>query len=87
MPNVKIIDSRAFEGCENLESVFIPKVEYISVDAIKGCKNLKVIEIPKSTRILNYNAFTDCSDDLKIIYGGTIYKNINQFIQDVEDEQ
>lgn len=87
MPNVKIIDSRAFEGCENLESVFIPKVEYISVDAFKGCKNLKVIEIPKSTRILNYNAFTDCSDDLKIIYGGTIYKNINQFIQDVEDEQ
>ena len=87
MPNVKIIDSRAFEGCENLESVFIPKVEYISVDAFKGCKNLKVIEIPKSTRILNYNAFTDCSADLKIIYGGTIYKNINQFIQDVEDEQ
>lgn len=87
MPNVKIIDAGAFEGCENLESVYIPKVEYISVNAFKGCKNLKVIDIPKSTRVLNSNAFNDCNSDLRIIYGGTIYKSIDQFIENLNKEE
>lgn len=87
MPNAKFIDSSAFEGCENLESIHIPKVEYISKNAFKGCKNLKVIDIPKSARVISANAFEDCSEDLRIIYGGTIYKNINQFIDELMFEE
>ena len=87
MPHVKIIDASAFEGCENLESVYIPRVEYISIDAFKGCKNLKVIEIPDSARIINSNSFQDCSSDLRIIYGGKIYKNVNQFMEEIRNEE
>lgn len=87
MPNAKFIDTSAFEGCKNLESVYIPRVEYISMNAFKGCKNLKVIEIPSSARVINSNAFTDCSNDLRIIYGGTIYKNVNQFIEEIMGEE
>lgn len=81
MPNAKFIDTSAFEGCKNLESVYIPRVEYISMDAFKGCKSLKVIEIPDSARIISSNTFADCSSDLRVIYGGTIYKNVSQFME------
>lgn len=87
MPNATYIDSSAFEGCENLKSVYIPKVEYISIDAFKGCKNLKVIEIPDSARVINSNAFTDCNSDLRIIYGGVMYKNVDQFIEEIRGEE
>lgn len=40
LPNVTILNSRCFMGCENLTSINIPKVEEMKIGAFLGCTSL-----------------------------------------------
>ena len=58
---VKDIKSKAFDGCETLESVSMPKVTgSIGNLAFNGCKALKSISMPKVTGSIEYYTFYDC---------------------------
>ncbi len=59
MPNVKIIEASAFEGCFSLRSVNMPKVTTIGPTAFYECLWIDSIDIPNVT-ILEPSTFFDC---------------------------
>ena len=69
LPNtVTNIDSYAFEGCTNLESVTLSNSLYaIGVGAFKGCSSLEEIEIPASVQHIDSNAFENCTNLTSVI--------------------
>lgn len=59
---ITVIGETAFQGMNNIESVYIPDgVETIGAAAFSGCKNLKTVRIPESLEIVDRDAFNGCS--------------------------
>ena len=58
---ITVIGENAFQGMNNIESVYIPEgVEIISEGAFSGCKNLQAIHIPESLETIDRDAFNSC---------------------------
>ena len=56
------VESSAFEGCEALEAITLPKyLERIGNSAFRHCRTLRSIRIPKTVRKIGYGAFAGCS--------------------------
>ncbi|MCR5599979.1 MAG: leucine-rich repeat domain-containing protein [Ruminococcus sp.] len=73
---VSIIGEIAFQGMNNIESVYIPEtVEYISAGAFSGCKNLKSIHISDGVEIIDRDVFNGCTGLKSIKFPNSI-KNI-----------
>lgn len=63
VPNdVTEISSYAFDGCYNLEKVFIPgSVKFIGYCAFSGCLKLKNLTISEGVAEIGNDAFSDCT--------------------------
>ncbi len=58
---ISVIGEMAFQGMNNIESVFIPEgVEIISEGAFSGCKNLHTIHISDGVETIDIDAFNGC---------------------------
>ncbi len=61
--SIKIIDSQAFNYCDNLESVVFTKLsglETIKDYAFYNCKTIESITLPASVENIGYRAFSTC---------------------------
>lgn len=68
-PNIKGIESEAFQYCKKLESITIPKnVEYIGVNAFEYCKGLKTADI-QGCKVIKAEAFEYCEGLEKVTIG------------------
>lgn len=66
---------RSFEGCENLERVFLPsKLVKIGYFSFKGCKNLEEIIIPDSVQEIGLSTFAGCVSLKKVILSNNLTK-------------
>ncbi len=73
---ISVIGEAAFQGMNNIESVFIPEgVELISEGAFSGCKNLQSIEISEGVETVDIDAFNGCVSLKEIKFPDSI-KNI-----------
>lgn len=71
-PNTEI-NSYAFFGCENLETIVLPEnLEKISNGAFSGCKSLKEIIIPDSVTYIGESAFQKCESLVSITIGSNV---------------
>ncbi len=69
---VKIIDTRAFHGCEKLERVILPdSLAVIESNAFRGCANLKKLEIGTKLRAIFLPIFT-VTQNTEVYYKGTV---------------
>ena len=70
IPNgVKVINSKAFYGCNWLTSINIPNsVQKIENEAFKNCSSLTTLNIPNSVTSIREYAFENCSSLSKIIF-------------------
>ena len=60
--SVTSIGKKAFENCDNLQSVTIPNsVTTIGIQAFDGCFSLQSVTIPNSVTSIGYHAFSGCS--------------------------
>ena len=67
------IESRAFEGCADLEAVVIPHSVIVIKDlAFSGCSNLRKVVIPNSVIIIGDMAFDGCSSLTKVIIPSSV---------------
>ena len=58
---ITVIGETAFQGMNNIESVYIPEgVEIISEGAFSGCKNLKTVHIPDGVETIDRDSFNGC---------------------------
>ena len=76
---VKKIDDWAFDRCESLTEVVLPKkLTEIGRYAFWGCKKLQKLELPNSLLHVGQDAFYGCHDKLfKTTYTGTYLGNKN----------
>lgn len=76
---VKYIDSYAFEGATNLESIY--NVSYLDSPKIfSNCTSLKNIEISSSVEMVDLSAFENCTSLKQLVFPasvGSIYENHN----------
>ena len=76
---VKYIDSYAFEGATNLESIY--NVSYLdSPKMFSNCTSLKNIEISSSVEVVDLSAFENCTSLKQLIFPDSvenIYENYN----------
>ena len=71
--SVSVIDTAAFEGINNIQSVKIPSsVTKLSVEAFYWCQNLKAIDIPASVTSIGSYAFYNCSGLTSLIVHSSI---------------
>ncbi|MBR2459771.1 MAG: leucine-rich repeat protein [Clostridia bacterium] len=71
------IESRAFYGCEQLESVTLPEgLEFISSEVFAYCKQLKRIHLPGSLRVIS---------DFAFVYSGLTELNIPASVSEMGD--
>lgn len=77
---ISVIGAAAFEGMNNIESVFIPEgVEIISEGAFSGCKNLQSVQLHDGVETIDRDVFNGCislrsiklPDSVKNIEAGT----------------
>ncbi|MBR2336819.1 MAG: leucine-rich repeat domain-containing protein [Clostridia bacterium] len=66
---VAVIGGRAFEGCENLESVDLSQsnVTYLPQLVFGGCKDLKAVKLSAKILSIDQFAFKDCSSLKEIV--------------------
>lgn len=67
--NVIRIENRAFEECNSLQKINLPKVQYIGEGAFSDANALKYVDLTKNTELLTIGAgaFYDCTN-LKAFY-------------------
>jgi hypothetical protein len=71
--SVRVIDSRAFSGCNGLTSVIIPiSVKVIRANAFYGCSALTSVIIPNSVKFIRDCAFRNCSGLTSVIISDSI---------------
>lgn len=65
----------AFRGCENMETLTIPKTQEISIGefAFEGCDSLEEIAIPDNLSFIPRGCFYNCSSLKKVTLPGGIY--------------
>lgn len=70
IPNsVTAIDSRAFEECDDLQSItFTDNIKTIGEDAFYRCDGLTSITVPKNIESLGDGAFGDCQNLKKAVF-------------------
>lgn len=77
--SVKYIDSYAFEGATNLESIY--NVSYLdNLKIFSNCTSLKNIEISSSVKVVDLSAFENCTSLKQLVFPdsvGYIYENYN----------
>ena len=62
------LGNNVFLRCTSLETLTLPEsVSYIPYKAFYGCENLKEVIVTSNTLHVDAEAFSKCSDDLKII--------------------
>lgn len=85
--SVKYLDSYAFEGATNLESVY--NVKNLSSSMIfKNCTSLKKVEISSSIDGISLSAFDNCTSLKQLVLPDSvtyIYKNYNSYENDDSD--
>ena len=65
--NLKVLDTKAFEGCVSLESPVLPsKLEEVEDLAFGGCEKIEKIRFPESVKHISNYALSTCVN-LKII--------------------
>lgn len=57
---VKGIEAEAFDGCERLTSITIPRQSYIGTGTFRGCKSLTHVTIPAGVIGIKAEAFAGC---------------------------
>ncbi len=69
------ICSKAFEGCENLETISIPStVTTIGSSAFSGCSNLKSVVLNEGLKEIQSMAFSNCNSLEEITFPSTLEK-------------
>ena len=70
---VKIIDEKAFMGCDNLTYVKLPSsLEVIGEEAFKGCSLLGRITIPNNVKEIGSETFSNCKSLSNVILSSNI---------------
>lgn len=70
--DVSVIESGAFEGCEQIENIIISgNVSVIMSKAFNGCTNLKTVTLQSSAVSIGSLTFGNCESLEKIIFNGT----------------
>lgn len=73
---IKVLSNYVFSGCKCIEKFIIPDtVEEIGDGAFDG-SGLECIEIPSSVNKVSQTAFSDCSEDLIILFAKKLEKQI-----------
>jgi len=68
---VKMLSSRAFLYCDNLESIDMgDDVTYIGYSTFEGCQNLKTVTMPAGITNIEYNAFYYADSITDVYYAG-----------------
>ena len=68
---VKMLSSRAFLYCDNLESIDMgDDVTYIGYSTFEGCQNLKTVTMPAGITNIEYNAFCYADSITDVYYAG-----------------
>ena len=66
--SVKIIGTKAFEGCKNIERILLsPNVIQISDHAFENCTSLTMINLPETIERIGEYAFSNCKNLKSII--------------------
>jgi len=69
--SVRIIESRAFYGCEKLTKLDLGSVEEIGEEAFANCSNLQEIVIPSNVKQIGEAAFSNCVKLEKVVFNAT----------------
>ena len=72
-PNATCIYDDTFSNQPNLEKIYLPEAYHVGSCAFENCKKLKTIVFTDKLKLLAFDAFLGCPDDLKIIYEGKKY--------------
>ena len=71
--SVEKISERAFQECENLETINLENIKYIGNDAFTECGSLKEINLTSAIEI-GEDAFIDCENVNKITFGNNLIR-------------
>ena len=81
--SLQIIENVAFEGCESLVTLQIPKkTRKLGRAAFSRCKNLESAVLPEGMQVVEYHMFSECRklkrvtlpDSIRVIENGAFYK-------------
>lgn len=73
---IKVLSDYIFADCKSIENFVIPDtVEDIGDGAFDG-SGLECVEIPSSVKIISETAFSNCSEDIKILFPKKLKKQI-----------
>lgn len=77
--SVKLVNTRAFENCENLQEVEVNS-EKIGLQSFYSCGNLKKIKLGNMVSEISHAAFGNCANLTQATYDSTIedWNNINK---------
>lgn len=74
---VSLIEEKAFNDCDKLESIMIPySVVTISANAFNNCNQLKNITFPNRVEDIGSNAFNNCSKLETVSIGSSVKSNL-----------
>ena len=81
---IVIIEDKAFEGCKNLEEIYLPNVKEIGKEVFKGCKKLRRVHVRDDMvdRIKEVLIESGLSQQIYIYVNGTVvdylYNNLSK---------
>lgn len=66
---IRILRSRAFEGCRALEEVILPQgLQMVEDDVFEGCRSLRAVVFPRGMKWLRHNSFKGCENLEKVVF-------------------